>query len=214
MSEQAMQRAIEGLEMGYRVIAGAINAWHIPQGVTLPAESIRSEDSMWQAFRMLRSTERFLPFVDVVPGRESEIFPWSLGYINESHNDEILVSLNSDSPETVEYYVGEKGALSRRVSWTVEDWGVFVVDPISIWHAKWKVALSIPKAVALGETITKPELKKLLSHHGIDVESKTVDNWNSSDGFPNHVSKTGKTKVYRTHDVIDFLVHTKGFDLS
>lgn len=139
---EAAKMALEGLDMGYRVIAAKLNETIARSRckVRLECDPVRRGDSMLQARTMLI---RSLPVLAPLAVHSDEVYwvaPWTLGYLSgmpgpKSDTAEwlTLLRLSRDSlaDEAAFAFLQEQ---FKAENWYVSEWKERVIDPVEEHH--------------------------------------------------------------------------------
>lgn len=128
MSEQAMQRAIEGLEMGFRVIASELNDVLAKRGLTIECDAKLGSDSISLAVdSMICDLENNKPGA-LKAYRIYDITPWTLGFVEGEDRDPRMISLGTGCIDEIRRtckYLDES-----KDCWSQTDWQTLVINPV------------------------------------------------------------------------------------
>lgn len=139
----AKKMALEGLEMGYRVLGTRLNAvmaeCHIDDRISFG--ELQPDDSMTTARNLVISA---LPAIDKTRYAQGRIYaewPWTLGFLSGFHihgyPDKKLEPYKVRLGDDHDCELAEIENLRSRKAWSPEDWRRWVIEPITAHHDAW-----------------------------------------------------------------------------
>jgi hypothetical protein len=165
--------ARDAVEMGNRCIAAKLNAIlaRNASSLAINADPPRLNDSIRFAIGQLRRAMVGLRTLREMPERDSSIFPWTLGYVNDTTNPLFNIALGADwglyDPSTFDF-------LETR-SWSQEIWKRQIVDPVEAYAAA--VRMDLEQLALIAKSREKPQDDGIENDSALPKPKKYATGW-------------------------------------
>lgn len=132
----AAKMALDGLEMGYRVIGSRLKeVMHkSKRKIDWECDRMKEGDSMRVAKGLLNDSLWQLPKARFPIDKIGWLQPWSLGYLNGTLNQIVYVELGGDP----DYLERSLAFLERQsADWYADQWRELIIAPVEKHHDEW-----------------------------------------------------------------------------
>lgn len=137
---ESVQLAIDGLEMGYRVIASQLNSIFEDRGLDclIVSDKKQEADTLNRAREKMR---RALPKLDSlgIPSDISSVCPWTLGRLSGPENSPVPICLSDESDRDTHSFISDCFDFPERGD--TKFWNECIVDTVQSHHSRWRTDL-------------------------------------------------------------------------